>query len=100
MGFMQVMGRVCVCYGENFHSRSYCGTDTRDGVLNHQTGSGCDSLLSALSSQSVESVEKGGRIGLSSGYVFRAGDVKKLFVKPCLFKNHVDLMAEGAGRDG
>ena len=54
----------------------------------------------ALSIQPVEGVEKGLRIGLSSGHVFCAGDVKKFFSEPCLFKDHLDFMTEGAGCDG
>jgi hypothetical protein len=100
MGFMQILDRVCVCHGKDFHSSGFRTADTRDGVLNHQAGSGGDDLFWPVSIQRVEGVEKGLRIGLSFGHVFCAGDVKKFLLKPCLFKDHLDFMAKGAGRDG
>ena len=100
MGFMQILDRVGVRHGEDFHPGGFCAEDTWDRILNHQAGSGGDGLLSALSIQPVEGLEKGLRIGLSSGHVFCAGDVKKFLLEPCLFKDHLDFMAEGAGRDG
>ncbi len=100
MGFMQILDRVCVRHGEDFHPGGFRAANTRDRILNHQAGSGGDGLLSALSIQPVEGLEKGLRIGLSFGHVFCAGDVKKFLSEPCLFKDHLDFMAEGAGRDG
>src|SRR5215510_10316672 len=45
-------------------------------------------------------MEKGLWIGLTYGHVFCACDMKKFFLEPCLFKDHLDFMAEGAGGDG
>ena len=100
MGFMQILDRVCVRHGEDFHPGGFRAADTRDRILNNQAGSGGDGVLRALSIQPVEGMEKGLWIGLSSGHVFCAGDVKKFFSKPRLFKDHLDFMAEGAGGDG
>jgi hypothetical protein len=100
MGFMKILDRVCVRHSKDLHPSGFRTADTRDGVLNHQAGFGGDGLLLAWPIQGIEGVEKGLRIGLSFGHVFCAGDVKKFFLEPCLFKDHFDFMAEGAGRDG
>src|SRR6185295_6274375 len=100
MGFMQILDRVCIGHSEDFHSGGFRAADTRERVFDHQAGFGGDERLSTLSIQPVEGVEKGLRIGLSSDHIFCAGDVKKFFSEPCLFKNHLDFMTEGAGCDG
>src|SRR5262245_58607686 len=44
-------------------------------------------------------MEESLRIGFSSGHVFCAGDVKKVFSEPRLFENDLDFVAERAGGD-
>ena len=100
MGVMQILDRVGVRHGEDFHPGGFRAADTRDGVLNHQTGAGGDGLLRAVSIQRGKGMEKGLGIGFSSGHVFGAGDMKKVFLEPRLFEDHLDFMAEGAGGDG
>jgi len=100
MGFMQILDRVCVRHGEDFHSGGFRAADTRDGVLNYQAGFSGDGLLSAWPIQCIEGVEKRLRIGLSSGHVFCAGDVKEFFSEPSELEDHLDFMAEGAGGNG
>ena len=99
MGLMQILAPVCVGNGKDFHSGGFCTADTGDRILDDQAGSGGDGVLWALSIQSVESMEKGFWIGLSSGHVFCAGDVKKFFSEPRVREDHLDFMAEGAGGD-
>ena len=99
MGLMQILDLVCVGYTKDFHPRGFCAADTGDRILDDQAGSGGDGVLWALSIQSVESIEKGFWIRLSSGHVFCAGDVKKFFSEPCVCEDHLDFMAEGAGGD-
>ena len=92
---------VCVfATAEDFHPGGFRAADTGiESSITRQDPSG-DGLFSALLIQRVEGMEKGLRIGLSTGHVFCAGDVKKFFSKPCVVKDHFDLMAERAGRDG
>ena len=59
MGFMQILDRVCVRHGEDFHAGGFRAADTRDRILDHQAGSGGEGLLWALSIQPVEGLEKG-----------------------------------------
>src|SRR6185436_2218332 len=98
MGFMQILDRVCIGHSEDFHSGGFRAADTRERVLDHQTGFGGYERLSTLSIQPVEGVEKGLWIGLSSGHIFCAGDVKKFFSEPCLFKDHLDFMTRSEER--
>ena len=82
MGFLQILDRVCIGHREDFHPGGFRAPDTRDRVFDHQAGFGSDGLLSTLSIQPVEGLEKGLRIGLSSGHVFCAGDVQKCWSEP------------------
>ena len=99
MGLMQILGPVCIGYGKDFHSGSFRAADSWDRILDDQAGSGGDGLFTALLIESVEGLEKRLWIRLSSGHVFRAGDVKEFFSEPRVFEDHLDFMAEGAGGD-
>jgi hypothetical protein len=100
MGLMQILDPVCIGYGKDFHSGSFRAADPWDRILDDQAGSGGDGVLRALSNESVEGLEKRLWIGLSSGHVFCAGDVKEFFSEPRVLEDHLDFMAEGAGGNG
>lgn len=75
MGFMQIVDRMGVCDGKDFHPGGFRAADTRDRVLNHQAGFGFDSLVPALSVERGKGLEKGLGVWLPPGDVFCAGDV-------------------------
>lgn len=100
MGFMQVLNCVGICHGKDFHPGGFRAAQAGDGILDDQTGAGGDGLIRASPIQGIEGVEKRLRIGFSPGDVFCAGDVEKFFSEPSLFKDELDFMAEGSGRNG
>jgi hypothetical protein len=100
MGFMEVLGRVGIRHGKDFHPRGFCAAKAGDGILDDQTGSWCDGLMLALPIQGVEGMQKRLRVWFSFSDVFSASDVEKFFSKPGLFKDELDFMAEGTGRNG
>jgi hypothetical protein len=49
MGFMEILDRVCIRHGEDFHPGGFRGAKAGNGILDDQTGARGDGLILALS---------------------------------------------------